>query len=192
MNNLITEEWCDINSPTNIKDNLNLNNQLLTQILNTVIRLETIINSNTKKIEELNKKLDMNLVNIDKNIKELDNEIENEIISVHNDMNIIKKENQDTRNTLMENRQIFTQVMDKFMALENNEIKPILNQININQEKMSNSSIMIPSFEKTVEQNRLWRLYSNNFRQNISSNTQNIITQLSLSLDNKITNTPSQ
>ena len=50
MNNLITEEWCDINSPTNIKDNLNLNNQLLTQILNTVIRLETIINSNTKKI----------------------------------------------------------------------------------------------------------------------------------------------
>jgi hypothetical protein len=65
---------------------------LLTQILNSVIRLETIINNNTKKIEELNKKLDMNLLNIDKNIKELDNEIENEIISVHNDMNIIKKE----------------------------------------------------------------------------------------------------
>ena len=49
-----------------------------------------------KQWQELNKKLDMNLVNIDKNIKELDNEIENEIISVHNDMNIIKKENQDT------------------------------------------------------------------------------------------------
>ena len=43
MNNQITEEWCDINSPTNIKDNLNINNQLLTQILNSVIRLETII-----------------------------------------------------------------------------------------------------------------------------------------------------
>ena len=185
MNNQITEEWCDINSPTNIKDNLNINNQLLTQILNSVIRLETIINNNTKKIEELNKKLDMNLLNIDKNIKELDNEIENEIISVHNDMNIIKKENQDTRNTLMENRQIFTQVMDKFMALENNEIKPILNQININQEKISNNSIMFPSFERTVEQNRLWRLYSNNFRQNMSSNGQNIITQLSLSLNGK-------
>ena len=71
--------------------------------------------------------------------------------------------------------------MDKFITLENDEIKPILNQINNNQTKMSNNSILLPSFEKTIEQNRLWRLYSNNFRQNVSTNTQNIVTQLSLS-----------
>jgi hemerythrin-like domain-containing protein len=114
-------------------------------------------------------------------MKNIDNDIENEINTIHNDMNIIKQENQDTRKTLMENREIFTQVMNKFINLENDEIKPILNQINNNQTKMSNNSILLPSFQKTVEQNRLWRLYSNNFRQNTSVNTQNIVTQLSLS-----------
>jgi hypothetical protein len=181
MKNTTSDDWCDINIPTSIKDSLNINNELLSNILKIVITLEETVKSNTNKIDELSKKIDLNLINIDRNMKEIDNDIENEINTIHDDMNIIKKENQDTRQTLMENREIFTRVMDKFITLENDEIKPILNQINNNQTKMSNNSILLPSFEKTIEQNRLWRLYSNNFRQNVSTNTQNIITQLSLS-----------
>jgi len=181
MKNHLSEDWCDINSPTSIRESININNELLTNILKTVMNLEEHVKTNTSKIDELSKKMDLNLINIDKNMQEIDNDIEHEINTIHNDMNIIRQENQDTRKTLMENREIFTRVMDKFITLENDEIKPILNQINNNQTKMSNNSILIPSFQKTVEQNRLWRLYSNNFRQNTSSNTQNIMTQLSLS-----------
>lgn len=181
MKNQSYEEWCDINSPLSIKESLTLNNELLINILKTVSNLEEMVKNNSMKIDELNKKLDVNLITIDKNMKNIDNDIESEISTIHNDMNIIKLENQETRKTLMENREIFTQVMNKFIDLENDEIKPILNQINNNQTKMSNNSILLPSFQKTVEQNRLWRLYSNNFRQNTSVNTQNIVTQLSLS-----------
>ena len=181
MKNHLSEEWCDINSPTSVKECILLNNEMLAKILNSVNNLEEHVKINTNKIDELSKKIDLNLINIDKNIQEIDNDIENEINTIHTDMNVIKQENQDTRKTLMENREIFTRVMEKFITLENDEIKPILNQINNNQTKMSNNSILLPSFQKTVEQNRLWRLYSNNFRQNTSINTQNIITQLSLS-----------
>ena len=90
-----------------------------------------------------------------------------------------KNEMTNTKNTLMENRQIFTQVMEKFMKLETEEISPKLDQISRAQHITANS-IILPSFEKTVEQNRLWRLYSNNFRQNTSLNTSNLLTQLSL------------
>jgi hypothetical protein len=181
MKNHISEEWCDINSPTSVKEGILHNNELLVNILKIVKNIEENVKVNTNKIEELSKKIDLNLINIDKNINDIDIEIENEINSIHTDMNIIKQENQDTRKTLMENREIFTKVMNKFITLENEEIKPILNQINNNQTKMTNNSILLPSFEKTVEQNRLWRLYSNNFRQNTSINNNNIITQLSLS-----------
>jgi hypothetical protein len=53
-------------------------------------------------------------------------------------MNVIKQENQDTRKTLMEikSRNIYS-CYGKFITLENDEIKPILNQINNNQTKMS-------------------------------------------------------
>jgi hypothetical protein len=181
MKKPISDEWCDINSPTSIKEGILVNNEILTNILNIVKNLEESVKINASKIDELTKKIDLNLINIDKNMKEIDNDIENEINTIHADMNVIKQENQDTRKTLMENREIFTRVMDKFITLENDEIKPILNQINNNQTNMSNNSILLPSFQKTVEQNRLWRLYSNNFRQNTSINSQNIITQLSLS-----------
>lgn len=180
MKNQTYEEWCDINSPTSIKDSINLNNEILSNILKAINNLELSVNINTTKIDEISKKLDLNLITIDKNIKNIDNDIEQEINTIHNDMDIIKKENQDTRKTLMENREIFTDVMNKFINLENEEIKPILNQIN-KQTKISNNSFVLPTFQKTIEQNRLWRLYSNNFRQNTSLNTQNIITQLSLS-----------
>ena len=185
MKKPISDEWCDINSPTSIKEGILVNNEILTNILNIVKNLEDSVKINTCKIDELTKKIDLNLINIDKNMQEIDNDIENEISTIHADMNVIKQENQDTRKTLMENREIFTRVMEKFITLENDEIKPILNQINNNQTKMSNNSILLPSFQKTVEQNRLWRLYSNNFRQNTSINTQNIITQLSLSNNQK-------
>ena len=185
MKKPISDEWCDINSPTSIKEGILANNEILVNILNIVKNLEENVKINTYKIDELTKKIDLNLINIDKNMQEIDNDIENEISTIHGDMNIIKQENQDTRKTLMENREIFTRVMEKFITLENDEIKPILNQINNNQTKMSNNSILLPSFQKTVEQNRLWRLYSNNFRQNTSINTQNIITQLSLSNNQK-------
>ena len=52
-------------------------------------------------------------------------------------MNIIKKENQDTRKTLMENREIFTRVMDKFITLENDEIK-LFNSINLYSSSLLN------------------------------------------------------
>lgn len=185
MKNHISEEWCDINSPTSIKEGILLNNEILVNILKIVKNLEENMKINTTKIDELSKKIDLNLINIDKNMKDIDNDLENEVNSIHADMHIIKQENQDTRRTLMENREIFTRVMDKFITLENEEIKPILNQINNNQTKMSNNSILLPSFEKTVEQNRLWRLYSNNFRQNTSINTHNILTQLSLTKQQK-------
>ena len=50
--------------------------------------------------------------------------------------------------------------------------------------KWSPNNFIFPNNEKTIEQNRLWRLYSNNFRQNSQSNNSNIMTQLSL-LDTK-------
>ena len=187
MKNQTCEEWCDINSPSSIKEAVSLNNELLSNILKSINNLEISISANTVKIDELSKKLDINLLTIDKNIKEIDNDIEHEINTIHIDMDIIKKENQDTRKMLMENRVIFRDVMNKFIYLENEEIKPILNEIN-KQTKISNNSFQLPTFQKTVEQNRLWRLYSNNFRQNISTNTQNIITQLSLSNNNDLTN----
>ena len=89
-----------------------------------------------------------------------------------------------TTKTLMENREIFTKVMDKFIKYETDEITPRLDQLTQAQHNINANSIILPSFEKTVEQNRLWRLYSNNFRQNSSTNHSNLATQLSL-LQNK-------
>lgn len=86
----------------------------------------------------------------------------------------MKIEIENANKTLMENREIFTKVMDNFIKYENNEIKPRLDQIT------GGNSFLLPSFEKTIEQNRLWRLYSNNFRQNSAANTSNLATQMTL------------
>jgi hypothetical protein len=63
--------------------------------------------------------------------------------------------------------------MDNFIKYENNEIKPRLDQL-------TGGQIILPSIEKTIEQNRLWRLYSNNFRQNTAANISNLATQMTL------------
>jgi len=86
----------------------------------------------------------------------------------------MKIEIENANKTLMENREIFTKVMDNFIKYENNEIKPRLDQIT------GGNAFLLPSFEKTIEQNRLWRLYSNNFRQNSAANTSNLATQMTL------------
>lgn len=86
----------------------------------------------------------------------------------------MKNEMENTNKTLMENRAIFTNVMDNFIKYENNEIKPRLDQLT------GGGQIILPSIEKTIEQNRLWRLYSNNFRQNTAANVSNIATQMTL------------
>jgi hemerythrin-like domain-containing protein len=85
----------------------------------------------------------------------------------------MKNEMENTNKTLMENRAIFTNVMDNFIKYENNEIKPRLDQL-------TGGQIILPSIEKTIEQNRLWRLYSNNFRQNTAANVSNLATQMTL------------
>lgn len=194
-NTQIIDDWYNINNLSTIKGTLDLTNDVLNQVLKLVINLESkveknnsLVNELSNKMDEISNRLNINLVNIDKNIKEIDDDLENEISRVHNDMETIRQESQDTRKTLMENREIFTKVMDKFITLEKEEIKPILNQITSNQEKITTGSIFLPSFEKTIEQNRLWRLYSNNYRQNVAKNNQNILTQLSLSSEENIQN----
>ena len=52
MKNTSSEDWCDINSPTSIKDSLNINNELLANILKIVINLEETVKSNTNKIDD--------------------------------------------------------------------------------------------------------------------------------------------
>jgi len=86
----------------------------------------------------------------------------------------MKNEIENTNKTLMENRAIFTNVMDNFIKYENNEIKPRLDQLT------GGGKLILPSLEKTIEQNRLWRLYSNNFRQNTAANVSNLATQMTL------------
>jgi len=139
------------------------------------------------------------LSNISKDLKEINNrltktenridDISSSIIKLNDTINqkyeeeikSIRTENTDTRNILMENRQVFTNVMDSFMKLEKNEIQPMLKELKQDKSLLNAKSLLIPSYEKTLEQNRIWRLYSNNFRQNITSNCGNILTQLSLS-----------
>lgn len=51
-------------------------------------------------------------------------------------------------------------------------------------EESKEDSCVVPSTKKTLEQNRLWRLYANNFRQNNSANSTNLGTQMSLKKHN--------
>jgi chromosome segregation ATPase len=74
--------------------------------------------------------MNINLKNIDANIKEIDHDIE----SFEKEIDNIKTEVSNTKTTLLENRNIFTCVMDKFMKLENEEIKPKLEMLTNNKE----------------------------------------------------------
>ena len=183
------EEWNIVGDPQPLWKAIHDNTILLNNLFSIIQKIErqqemhtTSIESLQKTTNEIQDKMYQNLKNIDDNIKEIDLDIEDfekEIDSMKNEMTNTKNEMTNTKNTLMENRQIFTQVMEKFMKLEKEEISPKLDQISRAQHITANS-IILPSFEKTVEQNRLWRLYSNNFRQNTSLNTSNLLTQLSL------------
>jgi hypothetical protein len=82
---------------------------------------------------------------------------------------------------LLENREIFTNVMNKFMSLEKDEIQPMLAEINNNHKKIVSEPI-----KSVLEYNRQWRIYSNNFRQNIVSNNTNILTQMALNTKDTI------
>jgi hypothetical protein len=155
------EEW------TVVENNLILNN-----LFKLILKIEKQQELQAIQMDELQKitceiqdKMNTNLKNIDDNMKEVDT---------------MKSVMSNTTKILMENREIFTKVMDKFIKYETEEIKPKLDQITQAQHNINANSIILPSFEKTVEQNRLWRLYSNNFRQNTSMNQSNLATQLSL------------
>ena len=54
------------------------------------------------------------------------------------------------------------------------ETKTILSQL-VSSEK---TTTLAPSMQQTIEQNRLWRLYSNNFRTNSIANQTNLATQM--------------
>jgi methionine synthase II (cobalamin-independent) len=177
------EEWNIIGDSQPLWKAIKDNSIVLNNLYNLIQKIEKQQEIQAERLESLQKttteiqdKMYQNLKNIDDNIKEIDIDIEDFEKEIDN----MKVEMKETKITLMENREIFTGVMDKFMKLEIEEIKPILNQIN-NAQKIKANSIILPSFEKTIEQNRLWRLYSNNFRQNTSLNTSNILTQLALS-----------
>lgn len=183
------EEWNIVGDSQPLWKAIQDNSIVLNNLFSIIQKIErqqeihaTSLESLQKTTNEIQDKMYQNLKNIDDNIKEIDLDIEDfekEIDSMKNEMIFTKNEMTNTKNTLMENRQIFTQVMEKFMKLETEEISPKLDQISRAQHITANS-IILPSFEKTVEQNRLWRLYSNNFRQNTSLNTSNLLTQLSL------------
>ena len=159
------------------------NNLVLNNLFKLILKIEKQQELQAIQMDELQKitceiqdKMNTNLKNIDDNMKEIDTdltEFEKEVDTMKNVMS-------NTTKTLMENREIFTKVMDKFIKYETDEITPRLDQITQAQHSMNANSIILPSFERTVEQNRLWRLYSNNFRQNTSMNHSNLATQIAL------------
>lgn len=176
------EEWNIVADSQPLWKAIQDNSIVLNNLYKLIQKIECQQQTHAQKLEELQKttielqdKMYLNLKNIDDNIKEIDLDIEDFEKEVDN----MKCEMTNTKTTLMENREIFTKVMERFMKLETEEIKPKLDQIS-NQQQITANSIILPSFEKTIEQNRLWRLYSNNFRQNTSLNTSNLLTQLSL------------
>jgi len=176
------EEWAVINDNKTLWTAIEDNNKILNCLYNSILKIENRLDNHQEYLERVSKSnsdfqemMNINLKNIDTNIKDIDNDIE----CFEKEIENIKLEVTNTKTTLMENRNIFTGVMDKFMKLENEEIKPKLEMLT-NNKNYSPNTFIFPNNEKTVEQNRLWRLYSNNFRQNSQSNNSNIITQLSL------------
>ena len=177
------EDWTVIGDSQPLWKAIQENSLVLNNLYKLILKIEkrqdeqadTLIKlkDTTSEIQE---KMYQNLKNIDENIREIDNDIEDFEKEVEN----VKQEISLTKTTLMENREIFTKVMEKFMKLETEEIKPKLEQIT-NQQQITANALILPSYEKTVEQNRLWRLYSNHYRQNTTLNNANILTQLSLS-----------
>ena len=177
------EEWAVINDNKTLWTAIEDNNKILNSLYNTILKIENRLDYHQDYLEhmaksnmELQEKMNINLKNIDTNMKEIDNDIEGFEKEIEN----IKGEVSNTKTTLLENRNIFTCVMEKFMKLENEEIKPKLEMLTNNKNFSPNNFIFHNNNERTIEQNRLWRLYSNNFRQNSQSNNTNILTQLSL------------
>jgi hypothetical protein len=176
------EDWAVINDNKSLWKAIEDNNKILNNLYNTILKIENRLDYHQEYLElmgksnmELQEKMNVNLKNIDTNMKEIDNDIE----CFEKEIEKIKGEVSNTKITLMENRDIFTGVMEKFMKLENEEIKPKLEMLT-NNKNFSPNNFIFPNNEKTIEQNRLWRLYSNNFRQSSHSNNSNIITQMSL------------
>jgi hypothetical protein len=176
------EEWAVINDNKSLWSAIEDNNKILSNLYNAILKIENRLDYHQEYLEsmgksnlELQEKMNINLKNIDANIKEIDHDIE----GFEKEIDNIKTEVSNTKTTLLENRNIFTCVMDKFMKLENEEIKPKLEMLT-NNKNFTPNTFIFPNNEKTIEQNRLWRLYSNNFRQNSQSNNSNIITQMSL------------
>jgi hypothetical protein len=112
-------------------------------------------------------------------------EIENETDKNNNILDEIKKIN-DRLDTLEakiniqnENTKIIMEglkeIVNEFIKVEKEEIKPMLTEISKSQQKIANEPI-----NNVLEYNRLWRIYSNNFRQNVTQNSSNILTQLAL------------
>jgi hypothetical protein len=182
MEHINKEDWAVINDNKSLWKAIEDNNKILNNLYNTILKIENRLDYHQEYLElmgksnmELQEKMNVNLKNIDTNMKEIDNDFE----CFEKEIEKIKGEVSNTKITLMENRDIFTGVMEKFMKLENEEIKPKL-EILTNNRNFSPNNFIFPNNEKTIEQNRLWRLYSNNFRQNSYSNNSNIITQMSL------------
>jgi len=176
------EDWTLIGDSQPLWKAIQENSAILNSLHKLILKIDKRQNEQAdtlNKLEittnEIQEKMYQNLKNIDENIREIDNDIEDFEKEVEN----VKYQMNETKNTLMENREIFTKVMEKFMKLENEEIKPKLEQITNNQQITTNA-LILPSYEKTVEQNRLWRLYSNHYRQNTILNNANILTQLAL------------
>ena len=176
------EEWNIVGDSQTLTKAIQDNSIVLNNLFSIIQKIERVQEIHATRLETLQKttneiqdKMNQNLKNIDNNIKEIDQDIEYFEKEIANTKNEIAN----TKNTLIENRQIFNEVMDKFMKLDTEDMNSKLN-ITSRAQHITANSIILPSFEKTVEQNRLWRLYSNNFRQNTSLNTSNLLTQFSL------------
>ena len=138
------------------------NSLMLNNLMKLILKIERQQERDAERMDELQK-----------TVKDIKQKMITQDHRVEIDRMKIEIEN--SNKTLMENREIFTKVMDNFIKYENNEIKPRLDQITC-----VGNALILPSFEKTIEQNRLWRLYSNNFRQNSAANTSNLATQMTL------------
>ena len=176
------EDWTIVQDSQPLWKEIHDNSLILNNLYKLILKIEKrqdeqadLLSKLQVTTTEIQDKMYQNLKNIDENIREIDTDIEDFEKEVEN----VKNQMVETRTTLMENREIFTKVMDKFMKLETEEIKPKLDFIT-NHQQITANALILPSYEKTLEQNRLWRLYSNHFRQNTSANQTNILTQLSL------------
>lgn len=136
----------------------------LEKILNHLQNLERRLDKQETKTAELGKyvsEINQNLHNLDLNVDEINTNID----ILDERVEKITAENEGFRADFKYSKDEINRLVKSFHNLEEQKAVQILTP-----------------YEKTVEQNRLWRLYSNNYRVNSVANNDNILKQLALNI----------